>query len=334
MASIRKRGNSWQAQIDLKNIRTSKTFKLKAQATAWAASVENAIVAGTYNQVVDKTFGQLLDRYAEEISAKKEGSRWEQIRIGLFQRRYPALMDTKLSVLSAKHLAEMRDHRRKTVSDSTIIRERHILSNAFNIAVKEWKWLAKNPMEEVSRPKEPEPRDRRISKQEIDAIIFATGYSYEEPPTTIAARVGAIFLFAIETAMRCKEMCILRWDYVDFEQRTAIVPKKTVMHTKTGGRAVPLSKEALRILRQMQEVRDGDLVFNLKPAQVDANFRKYRDRVLIEDLHFHDTKHEGITRLAKKLSIYDLARAVGTRNLKTLMGYYNNSAADIAPLLD
>lgn len=334
MASIQKRGGSWRVQVDMKGIRVGATFPLKAQATAWAATTETEIINGTFNAVADKTFGDLLDRYAKEKSITKEGSRWEQIRIELYKKRYPELMALKLSVLSAKHLAEMRDHRLQTVSAGTIIRERHILSNAFNVAIKEWKWLRHNPMSDVARPKDPEPRDRRISDAEIQAIVFASGYDYDSPPTTVAARVCAIFLFAIETGMRCKEMCILRWEYVNYEQRTALVPKKSVTHTKTGGRAVPLTREAVRILKQLESVRDGDLVFRLTPAQVDANFRRCKKHALIDDLHFHDTKHEAITRLAKKLSIYDLARAVGTRNLKILMGYYNNSAADIASLLD
>jgi integrase len=36
---------------------------------------------------------------------------------------------------------------------------------------------------------------------------------------------------------------------------------------------------------------------------------------LIDDLTFHDTRHEAITRLAKKLQELDLARMVGHRDL-------------------
>ncbi len=55
---------------------------------------------------------------------------------------------------------------------------------------------------------------------------------------------------------------------------------------------------------------------------------------LIEDLTFHDTRHEAITRLARKLNVLELARMVGHRDLKMLQIYYNESAASIAKRLD
>ena len=51
-------------------------------------------------------------------------------------------------------------------------------------------------------------------------------------------------------------------------------------------------------------------------------------------LTFHDTRHEAITRLAKKLHPLDLARMTGHTNLQELMTYYNESAADVAAMLD
>lgn len=72
----------------------------------------------------------------------------------------------------------------------------------------------------------------------------------------------------------------------------------------------------------MFEVLSGDLL--------DALFRKARARAMIEDLHFHDTRHEAITRLAKRLDVMDLARMVVIRDLRILMVYYNATAAEIA----
>ena len=67
---------------------------------------------------------------------------------------------------------------------------------------------------------------------------------------------------------------------------------------------------------------------------MDALFRKYRDKAGIDNLHFHDTRHEAVTRLAKKLDVLDLARMIGHRNLKTLMVYYNATAEELAQKLD
>jgi integrase len=59
-------------------------------------------------------------------------------------------------------------------------------------------------------------------------------------------------------------------------------------------------------------------------------FRKYRKKSGIEDMTFHDSRHEAITRLAKKLHVLDLARMTGHKDIKKLMIYYNESAEDIA----
>ncbi|KJK17754.1 hypothetical protein UB46_34680 [Burkholderiaceae bacterium 16] len=61
---------------------------------------------------------------------------------------------------------------------------------------------------------------------------------------------------------------------------------------------------------------------------------KGRDRSGLRNLTFHDTRHEAITRLAKKLQPLALARMTGHTDLNELMTYYNESAADIAALLD
>src|SRR5204862_83624 len=113
---------------------------------------------------------------------------------------------------------------------------------------------------------------------------------------------------------------------VDFERRVAHLPM-----TKNGGaRNVPLSTRAVTLLKMLPEVDGGDPLFNLSAASRDALFRKAKEKAGIAGLTFHDTRHEAITRLAKKLQPLDLARMTGHTNLQELMTYYNESAASIA----
>ena len=53
----------------------------------------------------------------------------------------------------------------------------------------------------------------------------------------------------------------------------------------------------------------------------------------IDDLRFHDARHEATTRLAGKLQVPDLARVTGHRDIKQLMTYYNKDARELAGLL-
>lgn len=80
----------------------------------------------------------------------------------------------------------------------------------------------------------------------------------------------------------------------------------------------------------LEMVPDG---FGITSATLDAMFRKAKEKVGIEGMTFHDTRHEAITRLAKKLHVLDLARMVGHSDIRQLQAYYNETAADIAARL-
>jgi len=333
VASFRKRGTSWRAEIVRGGVRESKTFRTKAEAQAWAAEVETELRATKRGAIPNKTFGDLLDRYGKEVSSTKRGSRWELIRIEKLKR--DPIANVKLADLDASHFAAWRDRCLRgdpskdinPLSPASVRRECNLLNPAINIAVKEWRWLTENPLSDVRRPKPAKARDRRISDKEIERLMYALGYDYERTPATNTARVGAAFLFAIETAMRAGEIASLTHTHIDFGQRTAHLPK-----TKNGdARNVALSGEAIRIIQQLGTKGS---VFHLKASSIDALFRKGKKRTMIEDLHFHDSRHEAITRLSKKLDVLDLARMVGIRDLRVLMVYYNATAAEIAKLLD
>lgn len=68
----------------------------------------------------------------------------------------------------------------------------------------------------------------------------------------------------------------------------------------------------------------------LSTASLDALFRKARDKAGVEDLTFHDARHEAITRLAKVFDVLELARIVWHRDLRMLLVYYNPSAEDLS----
>lgn len=63
-------------------------------------------------------------------------------------------------------------------------------------------------------------------------------------------------------------------------------------------------------------------------------FRRALKLADVDDLTFHDTRHEALTRLARKLDVLDLARMVGHRDPRSLMIYYNATASEIAQRLD
>ncbi len=314
MASPVKDGKVWRHRVQVAGKRVSGTFDTKAAALAWEALQRTAPAGG---RATTQTCGDAFDKYEREVvSQKKKGKRWYSLRLAAFKRS--PLGNVRMCDLDASHVAAWRDQRLLSVQGSTVQREMNVLSRVFTLARKEWKWIAASPTADVARPKENKPRFRRISADEIKHICAALGWR-EMAPTNVQQRVAAAFLFAIETAMRAGEIC----------QLTAADVVGRVAHlrdTKNGeGRHVPLSPRALELWGL---VPDG---FGIKASSLDANFRKARkERTTIENLTFHDTRHEAITRLAKKLHVLDLARMVGHKDIRKLMIYYNESPDDIA----
>lgn len=323
MASYIKRGKSWLAQVNKNGQRPSASFSTKAEAQAWATSIEAEIIAGKRGAVPNKTFAQLLMRYAEEVSPTKKGERWEVMRLEAICK--DAIGSVKLADLSQPDIAAWRDRRLKSVSSATVLREWAILGSACTTALNEWKWLREHPMKGVKAPAASKPRDAIISDDDIEKLLVALGYNRIATPRTVGARVAASLLFAIETAMRAGEISGLTWDRVFIDRRFVTVREGK---TDAAARDVPLTAEAIRILEQMP--KDRPTVFDLSPTQIDANFRKGKKMAGVEGITYHDSRHTAITRLAQKLNILELARAVGHRDIRMLQVYFNASAEDMA----
>lgn len=324
MATIRKLASGrWQAQVARKGNRKSKSFDKRIEARDWAAREEHLISTGEYaNSPQKKTFGDLLQRYAREVCPQHRGARWEILRIDSICRHDVAT--TSLEDLTPDALAQWRDQRLSEVQGSSVKREMQIISGALNVARKEWGWVKQNPITDVRKPAAAAARDRRITQDEIDRVITAAGSNYRK---TIS-RVGLAFLFGIETAMRAGEICGLHANDINKDSRVAFLPL-----TKNGtSRKVPLSSRAIEVLDMLPPT--GGQLFGMTAANLSSTFRDIRDKAEIKDLRFHDTRHEAITRLAKKLDVLSLARMVGHKDIRMLQIYYNETAEELARRLD
>lgn len=325
MASIMRRGEMWKVEVTKNGQRKSKSFATKAEATLWAAQMETELAKAGAGAIPDKSFADLLDRYEREVSPTKRGHRWEALRL----RKVAAMPigRVKLSDLSEVHVYQWRDDRLTEVTAASVNREWNLLSAVCTVASKEWKWLAHNPFQNVKKPKAAPARTRRVFADDIEKICYALGYDEKGIADNQTKRVAVAFLFAIETAMRAGEIVDLTWEHV--HARHVHLPM-----TKNGhARDVPLSTRARELLAKLP--REGDRVFGLNSANLDAIFRRAKDRALITDLHFHDTRREALTRLAKKFSPMELAKVSGHRDLRILLNtYYNPAVGDLADKLD
>jgi integrase len=326
MATFRKRGLRWFAEVKLNGVRRGKTFDTKAQAKNWAAAEETRINSLGAGVSQTHTLGDVMERYLSEVSPTKRGAKWESNRIIAYLRH--EISTVKLMDLKREHFEDLIEERLKSVKPSTVNRDLNLISNCLTYA-RRWRLMDHNPFDDLKRPTDPKHRERLISVEEIEEILISLGYVEGVKPTLKQHYAGYAFLFAIETAMRLGELTGLRPEDVNLTKRVAHLPL-----TKNGSaRSVPLSSRAVQLLTMLKPW-EHETIFQMSSEQCGALFRKGLARTRIEDLTFHDTRHEAITRLARKVEVLDLARIVGHKDIKMLMRYYNRTAEDIAAQLD
>ena len=321
MATFRKRQKRWTAEVRKKGFYKSKTFNTKIAAQTWAIETEQ-FLSSEVDLVRGKTFANALDRFEREVSKGRKGERWEVIRIN--KHRRDALADRLLEDLTMEDINRWITE--QTTSASTINRDLNLLSSIFSHCIK-WKWIKQNPCKGCQRPRQPAPRERRISEHEINRILAAL-YFHEDSGLTARKQTGYAFLIALETAMRQGEIWGLQWPDIDFRGKYL-----TLHDTKNGTRRhVPLSSKAITLLQALEPKATGK-VFSVRQQSGVVYFRKAVQIAGIDNLTFHDTRHEALTRLARKLDVLDLARMVGHRDPRSLMIYYNPTPTEIAERL-
>lgn len=331
MATIIKNGNKYRAQVRKKGIYKTATFSTKTEANRWAYALEAQIDAGEYNTTPNILFAELIDKYLKEVTPTKRGKREERYR--LLRIAGSNLGNIPLPALTKEHLRQWQNQRLQEVQPVSVSRERATLSALFTKAM-EWDYLKENPLKTLEKIKTPPARTRRYSDEEIDKLIFVSGYSPNQPPLLMQQRAGAALLFAIETAMRAGEIAGLKWEHINLQARTAFLPQ-----TKNGySRTVPLSTKAIAILNPLAQLEPNkqNSVFQLTSRSLDSNFRKLKQKANLHnaDLHFHDTRREALTRLSKYLTVMELAKVSGHRDLSILQNtYYNPDISELVSKL-
>lgn len=336
MATFLSRPNGWQAQVRRRGRRTlSRTFRTKADAQAWAAQIESEIVRGVYRDrcAAERwSLRDLLRRYQSEITPKKKSAAAEHARIDVLLRL--PMVHRRLSDLSAQDFAAFRDERLLSVTGSTVIRDLTLFSHLLNTARKEWGIPVENACAEIRRPRENRGRTRRLHPEEEAALLAELSLSSRDPNGNWQPGgcrnpwMRPLVELALATAMRRGELLALQWRDVHLDACYVVLHD-----SKNGeGREVPLSTHAQGVLRGME--RAGQAVFPLTGEAVKRAFTRACTRAGIEDLHFHDLRHEATTRIARRLdNVLELSAVTGHKSLQMLKRYYHPRATELAKKL-
>lgn len=355
MATFHQRESGrWQAKVRRDGGVQSRTFAKKADAEAWARKLESEIERGVWRDTIEAertTLAEALERYEREVTPRKKGAEQEAYRVRAL-RRLPLARRT-LARIRGADIAAFRDAELELLAPSTVVKHLALLSNLFEIARKEWGIEVDNPVRQISKPKFDNSRTRRLGDDEQRYLLAAV----DEPGCSVKAKAGdrrnewtpLIVRWAIETAMRQGEMLALEWRHVDLEKRTAHLPE-----TKNGtSRTVPLSSAAVALIQpggNVQRLRKGR-VFPTTASALKQSFARAVSRArrnyeadceaqgrepssgFMEDLHFHDLRHEATSRLADRLQMHELMRVTGHKDTRMLARYYHPRPEDLAKKL-
>lgn len=342
----------WKAVIRKTGFPTTiKTFRLKRDAEDWARATEDEMVRGMFIKRGPSerlTFEAAMKRYLAEVTPTKraftqQGERRCAKPLVAFFGKYA------LAGITSELVAEYRDKRlagedrpdgqgnAQPRAANTVRIELALLGHLFTIAIKEWNvGLVYNPVHNIRRPAPGPGRNRRLAAGEEKRLMAAVD-AHSNP------MLRWIVTIAIETGMRSSEIATLKVGQVDARRRIV-----RLLETKnTSPRTVPLTRKAAAALKEALahplRPKDCELIFFGEPGREGKrrpyNFNKVwgeiKERVGLDDLRFHDLRHEAVSRLVEAgLSDQEVAAISGHRSMQMLRRYTHLRAEDLVGRLD
>jgi integrase len=263
------------------------------------------------------TLLEALERYRREVTPLKKGAKREEGRIRVWQKN--PMSFRFLSQLRGADFAKYRDERRaQGKAENTIALELKLISSLYKKAASDWGMEGlRNPIKSMTMPGPSRKRERRLHPDEESQLM--------QTLRQMNPFLSPLVALAIETAMRQGELLAITWRDVDLKSRVVVL-----RDTKNGERRdVPLSSRAVEIIRALPRSLDGRLF----PLTKDAVIHSFRDACAVsgvEDLKFHDLRHEAVSRICEKLPMHEAMRVTGHKTPAMLMRYYHPRASDLA----
>jgi len=191
------------------------------------------------------------------------------------------------------------------------------LGVVLRVAVEDYAWLTDNPIARVKQPSPGSGRVRFLTPEERQRLLMACQQSRNP-------HLYHIVVVALGTGGRRNEIVRLQWPQVDLD--AAIV---RFLRTKTKvDRAVPLTGEALEILRTVAQQRTPTTswVFptwgGKRPTPIESPWQTAREAAGLDDFHFHDLRHTFASYCAMSgATLREIAEVLGHKNIQETMKY-------------
>ncbi len=332
MGSIvaRKRGDGttgYMAQVTIKRggkveHRETRTFDRKQAASAWVARRETELrEPGAIDRLHadDPPLAQVIDRYIAE-SKREIGKTKAQVLRTIKRHEIAELRCSKITSVEIRAFAEA-----LKVQPQTVQNYLSHLAAIFAIAKPAWGYpLDREAMQDafavakrLGLTAKGRERDRRPTLDELDRLMTHFGVVRSRRSDSIPMQ--RIVAFAIFSTRRQEEIVTIRWN--DYDGNRVLVRDMKHPGEKAGNDVmVDLPPEASAIINSMPRI--DDRIFPHSTDAISAAFTRACKFLAIDDLHFHDLRHEGCSRLFELgRTIPQVATVSGHRSWQSLKRY-------------
>jgi integrase len=335
----------------------SKTFETLADARTYRrriySSFSTAKALGQSPLALNKTVGDALDRYERDIMPAHRSQSSEKTFLRHWRKQ---LSSVRLSELEAVLQDQVEELAKKKGAGSTANRYLGFLRRVIAKA-RSWKWIDRNPVDEVESFPEGKQRERIVKPDEFGTLLDACDRLAARSPDGSPARQLRTFLTCLyETACRKGEIRFLRWEDVDLVawKRRRDLGEGMGLALLYGAdtknqtpREVVLLPAMVKILEQHRaefERKDHPWVFpgrsRFKPAQFDRYFIDARTEAGIEadrrgeQLVMHSLRHSAASEMADGgATEYELMAAGGWKSPSMVRRYVKGSTSQAVAAL-
>lgn len=320
VASVSKIGDKWRALIRRKGHKSiSKWFATKTKAIAWAADIERQIAnGGVPDGKASDTISSLIQRYRTLRSKSRPilDTSTEHYTLKQLSRLIGSIESSRLTVDDLLGWAAAR--RDEGAGPFTINADLSKLGTVFRYtdATGALAVLAS------ARPKLSYlgliggggKRERRPEPEELELILDWMAKNKGQ-------QYADFISFAGITAMRRGEVSALLWADVDREKKMVLIRDRKDPRQKVGNNQwIPLLGESWAIALRQPE--DGARIFPIHPQTMTKYFTECCRELGIPDLHLHDLRHDGISRMFEDgFQIQQVALVSGHKSWSMLRRY-------------
>ena len=306
----------------------TQTFNVRATARAWLKRREAELVnPGALGRSGDPTLAQVIEVYQRELSRPAAKTKAQVLR-SISATPLGALRCTAIDSPALVRWA-------MSIGGQPQTRGNYIahLSSVFSVARSAWGYPldeqamrdARTVLKKMGSVTRSASRTRRPTVGELQQLL--AHYAMAETKRTDAMPMRRLIMFALFSTRRLDEITRLRWADLDRQASDIVVRDMKNPGEKIGNHVrCLLPPEALAIIDLQPQT--GPLIWPHNGKSMSSSFTRTCQVLGIVDLHFHDLRHEGISRLFEMgWAIPRVATVSGHRTWQSLQRYTQYRAA-------